>query len=82
MNRTTLLAFAAAASLATGLACSDIVAPSRSAPYDWRLIVNSHSAGLGNKAVFINEAEYAALLGQSAGFLVVLDDFSKVKHGC
>ncbi len=46
MNRTTFLAFAAAASVATGIACSDIVAPSRSARYDWRLIVNYDSAGL------------------------------------
>ena len=46
MNRPTLLAFAAAATVVTGLACSDIVSPTRSARYDWRLVVDYDSAGL------------------------------------
>lgn len=46
MNRPTMLAFAAAAAVVTGLACSDIVSPTRTARYDWRLIVDYDSAGL------------------------------------
>lgn len=46
MNRPKFFAFAAAAAVVTGIACSDIVAPTRSARYDWRLIVNYDSAGL------------------------------------
>src|SRR5205807_2494054 len=39
-------------------------------------------AGLGEKTAVIDETEYAALLGQGAGFLVMLDEFSQIKHGC
>ncbi len=46
MNRPTIFAFAAVAAVATSIACSDIVSPSRSARYDWRLIVDYDSAGL------------------------------------
>src|SRR5215467_2669125 len=38
----------------------------------------AHSATLGDKAPIINEAEYAALLGQGAGFAVILYKFANV----
>lgn len=46
MNRPQILAFAAAAAVVTGIACSDIVAPARTVRYDWRLLVHYDSAGL------------------------------------
>ena len=38
-------------------------------------------AGLGDETPVIDKAEYAALLGQRASFLVILDEFPHVKHG-
>jgi len=46
MTRPTLLALAATLAAITGVACSDIVSPSRTQRYDWRLVVNYDSAGL------------------------------------
>ena len=45
MNRSTALSLLAALGIAGGLACSDIISPSRSARYDWRLILTYDSAG-------------------------------------
>jgi predicted Zn-dependent protease len=45
MNRQSLCLLGLATLLATGLACSDVVAPARVSRYDWRLIVNYDSAG-------------------------------------
>jgi hypothetical protein len=45
MTRRATLTFAALAAVAVGIACSDVVAPSRNARYDWRLLVNYDSAG-------------------------------------
>jgi hypothetical protein len=42
----------------------------------------ANRAGLRKETAVINETENAALLGQSAGFLIILDEFSEVKHGC
>jgi Matrixin len=41
-----ILGFAALLALATAIACSDVVAPSRNSRYDWRLLVDYDSAGL------------------------------------
>ena len=45
MNRSIALRLLAAAGIVGGLACSDIISPSRSARYDWRLFVTFDSAG-------------------------------------
>jgi hypothetical protein len=45
MNRSTALSLVAALAIAGGIACTDIIAPSRSARYDWRLFVAYDSAG-------------------------------------
>jgi predicted Zn-dependent protease len=45
MNRSTTLALIAAFGIAGTVACSDIISPSRSARYDWRLFVNYDSVG-------------------------------------
>lgn len=45
MNRSTALSLLAALGIAGSLACSDIISPSRSARYDWRLILTYDSAG-------------------------------------
>ncbi len=45
MNRTTIVAGIGALVAATGIACTDIVAPTRSERYDWRLLVPYDSAG-------------------------------------
>jgi Matrixin len=46
MTRSSCLTFATVLALITGVACSDIVAPTRNQRYDWRLVVNYDSAGL------------------------------------
>jgi predicted Zn-dependent protease len=45
MNRSHLFAGLGALAAAAGIACSDIVAPSRAERYDWRLLVPFDSAG-------------------------------------
>jgi predicted Zn-dependent protease len=45
MNRSTALSLVAGLALAGGLACSDIISPSRSARYDWRLVITYDSGG-------------------------------------
>ncbi len=45
MNRSTALSLVAALGIAGGIACSDIISPSRSARYDWRLVINYDSGG-------------------------------------
>ncbi|MEO8633910.1 MAG: hypothetical protein ABI587_01410 [Gemmatimonadales bacterium] len=45
MNRSTAISLIAAFGIAGGIACSDIIAPSRSARYDWRLVIPYDSAG-------------------------------------
>jgi hypothetical protein len=52
------------------------------------LVINSidlndcaDGATLRDEAPVIDEAEYAALLGQCTGFPIVLEKFSDVKHG-
>lgn len=45
MNRATLVAGLGALAAAAGIACSDIVAPTRSERYDWRLLVPFDSLG-------------------------------------
>lgn len=46
MNRSSLVALATTLAVVTGVACSDIVAPTRNQRYDWRLFVAYDSAGL------------------------------------
>jgi hypothetical protein len=46
MIRPTTLALAATLAVVTGIACNDLVSPTRNVRYDWRLIVNYDSAGL------------------------------------
>ena len=45
MTRTPLAALFAATAILMGIACSDIIAPSRNSRYDWRLVVTFDSAG-------------------------------------
>lgn len=45
MNRTQMTALVAGAAVIAGLACSDIIAPARTARYAWRLIVPYDSLG-------------------------------------
>ena len=45
MTRTSCFTALSLTALAAGIACSDIIAPSRNVRYDWRLIVNFDSAG-------------------------------------
>lgn len=45
MNRSTALSLVAGLALAGGIACSDIISPSRSARYDWRLVITYDSGG-------------------------------------
>ncbi len=42
---------------------------------------SSDGTGFGDEAPVIDEAEYAALLGQRASFFVIPNEFSRVKHG-
>jgi hypothetical protein len=46
MTRPTFFALATTLAVVAGVACSDIVSPTRNQRYDWRLVVNYDSAGL------------------------------------